>query len=108
MRPLLNSAQGRLIRVIGLYLRRIGKCSLTGGVDSIIIEKIESTIWSSLTFAGERQVLVLRLPGMRHATAHVDFTVLDLPARIIAVRRAAWTVANADMLLSLDLLELEA
>ncbi len=108
MRPLVNRAQGRLIRLLGLYLRKNGKCSLTSGASDMIVEKMESAPWSSLTFAGEQHWLSLRLPGMSHATADVDFATLDLPGRIVAVRRVEWAVVNGDALLSLDLLELEA
>ena len=107
MKPHVNRAQGRLIRIIALYLCNLGKCSPKVGTDGVIVvETIESAPWSSLTFSGERHRLSLRVPGMGNVALDIDFATLSVPGRIIAIREAAWAVSGGDAMLKLDLLEL--
>jgi len=107
VKPHVNRAQGRLIRIIALYLCNLCKCSPKVAADSVmVVETIESAPWSSLTFSGERHRLSLRLPGMGHDAFDIDFATLAVPGRIIAIREAAWAVVGGDAMVKLDLLEL--
>lgn len=69
----------------------------------IVVEAIESTPWASLTFAGERHHVVVRLPGATRVRA-VDGADLAVAGAIIAVERADWTALAGGTLLTLDVL----
>lgn len=105
MKPHLSVSQGRVIRAIGYYLSNGGKNSMmvTGHGAAVTLEAIESSPWSSLTFAGERHSIVLGLPqGM--PAAPIDGDDLVVPGIIFAIERQAQCATAEGTRLSLDLL----
>ena len=104
MKPQFSPTQGRIARAVVLYLSRDGNkpwCTTDGRVESI-----ESEPWSSLTFAGERHRLIIRL--CRAVPAAIDGADLAVPGAIVAIERADWTTSGDGAVLTLDLLAIAA
>ena len=108
MKAQLSRSEGRLVRAIVFYLSKVGKDSvMTSDTASPRLVSIESTPWSSLTFAGERHRLIVRLP--RHGAGPVvTGNDIAIPGFIVAVERAVWTMAGGAAVLTLDVLVLAA
>lgn len=108
MKPQLTPNEGRIVRAIVSYLSKGSEDSMrAGGSADVVIESIESTPWASLTFAGERHRLVIRLFSGTVPTGPIEARDLDGPRTIVAVERADWTAAPDGAVLVADLLTIE-
>lgn len=84
MRQIVGDADGRLLRAViaGLGGRSDGASRQD---PCIIVESCESTEWASLTFAGRRHRIVLRVPPMAAAAAQSRLADgFDLAGSIVA------------------------
>jgi len=84
MRRIVGDADGRLLRAViaGLGGRSDGASRQD---PCIIVESCESTEWASLTFAGRRHRIVLRVPPMAAAAAQSRLADgFDLAGSIVA------------------------
>lgn len=104
MIPRLSRSQGRLVRALGTYLATWGELSMRrdGSTHGMVLESIHSEPWTSLTFAGERHRVVVRVPAA--ATNPIDASALAVPGAIIAIERAAWDTVDGAARLTLDAL----
>ena len=104
MTPHLSPLQGRLLRSLALCLSNRGKDLMRGPTEGgLLVEAATVAPWSSLTFAGERHHLVVRLPPGTPASA-VDSADLALPGAIVAVDTSLWSDDGSGPCLTLDLL----
>ena len=110
MKPQLSPAQGRVIRALASYLSNGGKDSMTDAiaVGDLVVEAVASRPWSSLTLAGTRHRLIVRLSGALRGEKPIDGDHLVVPGCLVAVERAAWTRGTDGVRLTLDLLVLAA
>ncbi|MFN3370319.1 MAG: hypothetical protein ACK4Z0_02190 [Sphingomonadaceae bacterium] len=72
MRCRLSPVQAALLRAVRALLEDL--CGDAGEVPSIIVDRVESRPWASLTYVGERHELVLRL--LRPLPANTDLELL--------------------------------
>jgi hypothetical protein len=104
MKPVLSPSQGRVVRALAFYLSNDGEARVTIAAPDMIVEEITSGPWASLTFAGERHHLAVRLPAGAAHRGEIDGAALAVPGAIVAVERAEWTDAADGPRLALDLI----
>lgn len=84
MRQIVGDADGRLLRAVIACLGRRSE-GASRQDPCIIVELCESTEWASLTFAGRRHRIVLRVPPMAAAAAQSRLADgFELPGSIVA------------------------
>ncbi len=113
MTPRLTVNQGRIVRALALYLSTDSKSLMKDFPDdALVVESITSRPWSSLTFAGDRHHVVVRLPRQINADSHVGLTIdgtdLVVAGAIVAVEQAAWRTTTDGIRLTLQLLAITA
>lgn len=93
LRMALSSAASGLLRAL---LERIGDQR-----DRILLSEVQSVAWQSLTFAGERHLMRLRVPGpdaeliVRRFTSGIEEAEFSIPGHIVADIAVAGIPARA-------------
>jgi len=101
MKRSVTRRQGALIRAVGKHLSTDRDLPYTA-----VLVSADSNDWSSLTFTGERHVLVFAVPEACSGTA-LDGIEFVLPDAIVAVARTDMAPAASGTTLTIELLVID-